>query len=193
MRRKSLWWHTLHLCLTCGDRPNVPSKSSTMAASTRGHRITVWRCDRGTSDGYPHLATSLGPQEQPEKNPSTALAWDRTAVLWNSQECHHTNKGHRFYSLKHLQDKSAWAGCLLQQQLHFSSLQNKAFPKCLLWLESACPFKTLVFSKGKKNTLCYLEFSMVTLCPEVTCPSKETFSIVHFFFILLFVSTGTGR
>jgi len=44
------------------------------------------------------------------------------------------------------------------------------------------PFKMLVFSEGKENILCYLEFSMVTLCPEVTCPSKETFSIMQYFF-----------
>lgn len=44
------------------------------------------------------------------------------------------------------------------------------------------PFKTMVFSKGKENILCYLEFSTVTLCPRVTCPSEETFSIMQYFF-----------
>lgn len=110
------------------------------------------------TDGDPSTATSLGPQGQPERNPSSALAWDTTKVPSHSQELTRQTKG---------TGALPWAPsgqvCLpwvqtgfKMQQLRFSSVQNKAFPKSLLWLESACPllwsfWNTGIFQRKRKR------------------------------------------
>lgn len=81
--------------------------------------------------------------------------------------------------------------CLAWAQAACSSCFSQVF-KTKLAITACCalslhilyhtPLTMLVFSKGKENIPCYLEFSMITLCPEVTCPSKETFSIMQYFF-----------
>lgn len=107
------------------------------------------------------------------------------------QKSHHTPKSSpdkqraQVPSLEHLRDKCACLGC--RPGLKCSSCVS-AVSRTKLSLSPCCgsslpvlycgPFETRVFSKGKENILCYLEFSTVTLCPEVTCPSKETFSIM---------------
>lgn len=105
---------------------------------SQDHCLEMWQ---GTSDGDPHVATSLRAWEK-ESFLSPGLRQDSSPIKLSRVPPH---KG---LTLEHLQHESAWAGCLLLQLLHFSSVQNKAVPKCLLWLESAHPLSWSFWNAG---------------------------------------------
>lgn len=183
-----LWGHTEH------------SKQAQAYGSRcrRRHWITVRSPGRMLSDRDPSLTTCLlasalgtawgNPSPAPARHGTNSPSTLRcvTTLHW----------GCWVYSLEHW-DQSAPFWYLLLRQLHLTSVQNNACNNCLLWLESAYPlshpFKTLVFSKGKENILCYLEFSMVTLCPRWLVPPGELSALCNISVTLLLVSTEVGR
>lgn len=104
-----------------------------------------------------------------------------------------------FYSLAHLQDRSAWVRRLLLQQLRFSSVQNKAFPKCLLWLESACPlswsfWNTGIFQRKRKHPVLTGIFHGYSL-PRGDLSLQENFQhyVIFFLFCCLYLQRQADK
>lgn len=183
----------LMLCLW--GQTKCPNKSLAMATSTRSHRITVWRCDKEQVMGTHTLPPTSGPGNSLGGIfPQPCLRQDSSPI-----KCSIVSP-HKAFTLEHFQHKSAWAGCLLLQLLHFSSVQNKAFPKCLLWLESAHPlswslWNAGIFQRKRKHPVLAGIFHGYTL-PRGDLSLQGNFQhcvIFGFFLILLFVSTEAGR
>lgn len=158
-----------------------PSKSLTMAARTRSHRIIIWRRDRGQVMGTYLLPPASSSRDSlrgilPQPWPETGQQSHETLKSITTQI-----KGTGFtISSTFRTDLPAFGACCCSSCISAVS-KTKLSPSACCSLSPVLyhgPFETLVFSKGKENILCYLEFSMVTVCPEVTCPSKETFSII---------------